>query len=243
MQIADGPARRPTSRAGIRAASEANSTDSDRSRLADVEIGLEDLGDPVPALFEMGPARVVDRRGWSSRGPCRSGRRSPSGAAGPAHGRRPGRRVSPPRDEDDVGEQVAGGVRAAAEDHAAQPAEVLALEVAADGRAGRPSRPCRPCAAAEVIEVRPDAVGQRPEDLVHPERVGAGVGLELLVLEPGQGLARSGSGPGRSSGCRGSARAPRYRRRRRRSRRCPSASTARCPAGGARPARTGTPCR
>ena len=38
----------------------------------------------------------------------------------------------------------------------------------------------------QVVEVRPDAVGQRAEDLVHAERVGARVGLELLVLEPGQ---------------------------------------------------------
>ena len=29
-------------------------------RFLDVEIGLEDLGDPVPALLEVGPAGVVD---------------------------------------------------------------------------------------------------------------------------------------------------------------------------------------
>ena len=42
--------------------------------------------------------------------------------------------------------------------------------------------------AAQVIEVRPDAVGQGPEDLLHAERVAVRVRLELLVLEPGQRL-------------------------------------------------------
>ena len=31
-----------------------------RSRLAHVEIGFENLGDPMPAFLEMGPAGVVD---------------------------------------------------------------------------------------------------------------------------------------------------------------------------------------
>ena len=97
--------------------------------------------------------------------------------------------------------------------------------------------------ARQVIEVRPDPVGQRPEDLVHPQRVGAGIGLELLVFEAGQRRAAQAvaqhdlldsedplehrdidAGPEEAV-------------------RCPSASSARFPAGGARPVRTGTTCR
>ena len=52
----------------------------------------------------------------------------------------------------------------------------------------------------QVIEVGPDPVGQRPEDLIHPEWVGARLGLELLVLEPCQGPTSSNSAQARSSG-------------------------------------------
>ena len=38
----------------------ASTTAIDRSRLTDVEIGFENLGDPMPAFFEMSPAGVVD---------------------------------------------------------------------------------------------------------------------------------------------------------------------------------------
>ncbi len=65
-----------------------------------------------------------------------------------------------------------------------KPAEVLALEVATNRRQGE----LFVLAAGQVVEVRPDPVGQGAEDLVDPQRVGLRVRLQLLVLEPGQRL-------------------------------------------------------
>src|SRR5271166_3237546 len=104
-----------------------------RSRLAGIEVGLENLGDPMAALFQVGPAGVVN---------CR--------VAGLEHARDPARdlhkvqtRQSPrirgwsgvsSSQEDDVAEEIAVRARVAAQDHVAQPAQIFALKVASDGR-------------------------------------------------------------------------------------------------------------
>ena len=65
------------------------------SGLVRLEVGVEDLADPVPALFEVGAGGVVDGQVLLVEDLADPRRRSPSGASGRGSGRRPGS-VPPP---------------------------------------------------------------------------------------------------------------------------------------------------
>ncbi len=103
------------------------------SRFAGVEVGLEDLGDPMATFFQMRAGGVVDGRVAALE--------HARHAAGdflevkacerPGVGRRP--RVASSH-EYDVAVEIAGGAGVTAQDHVAQPAQVFALEVSPDGR-------------------------------------------------------------------------------------------------------------
>ena len=212
------------------------------SGLADVEIGLEDLGDPMPALLEVGPAGVVDGQ---------VGRLEDlADPAGDLLQVQPGQGTGIGRDR-------------ASRPPARRPRSRTGRR---RSRAGRPA-PCRSAGAGtraggcggwsrgelgglvalarpEVVEVRPDAVGQRPEDLVHAERVAVGIrpGAAGSGAGPGSGALRqwlstifwmprirssteiSTPGPARAAGA-------------------PVHPPLGARAGGAGPARTGTTCR
>ena len=106
--------------------------------------------------------------------------------------------------------------------------QVLALQVSPDRRK-RALADLSVARLGQAVEVGPDAVGERPEDFFHLERVRAGVGLKLLVLEPRERGRAQAVAAARSSGWRGCARTRRCRRPSRKSRQRPSASTARLP--------------
>ena len=133
-------------------------------------------------------------------------------------------------------------VRSVADDHRAEPPQVLALEVAADRREGDRGRLVLRVRRG-LGQLRPDAVGQGPEDLGHPQRLARLVGLELLVLEPrqrvgGQALAEHDLLDREDALVdRVIDPAPED------SDRSPSDTSARRRACGAGRARTGTPCR
>ena len=176
-----------------------------RSRLAGVEVGLEHLGDPMAALFQVGPAGVVDRRCCRSRARGRSGRRSPSSAAAPAPGRRPADRRFRP-----------AGIRRSRKDRRTSPALLPSTMLLSRVRYSRSRFRLMVDSEAlarlvrrrlgQAIEVRPDAVGQRPEHFFHLAAGSSPGQTEAAGSRAGKAWPGSGSGPARSSGWRGSAR-------------------------------------
>src|SRR5262249_15398611 len=105
-----------------------------RSRLAGVEVGLEDRGDSVAAFLRVGGAGVVDAgaSGLEHLADPAGHLLEVEAGQGPGVGRE--LRVAAP-DEDHVDVRVGGARRrGVAQDHPAQPSQVLALEVASDDR-------------------------------------------------------------------------------------------------------------
>src|SRR5262245_26029100 len=102
--------------------------DSD-SRLAGVEMGLEDLGDPVAALLEVGPAGVVDAQvaRFQHLADAAGDLLEMESRQRPSIGR--DRSLASP-DEHHVDEWVGGRSGGISQDHTAQSAQVLALEIA-----------------------------------------------------------------------------------------------------------------
>src|SRR5271157_3946490 len=128
-----------------------NSGLASRSGFVRVEVRLQDLLDPVADLLEVKSRQVLGVR------------RSRLHVA----------------EEDDVTvAQSVEGFVLGPQDHLAEPLDVFALEVAADGRDGERRR-----ATSRSRQLGEDPVGERSEDLGDLERIRAGVALQLLVLD------------------------------------------------------------
>src|SRR5262249_28725282 len=94
--------------------------------------------------------------------------------------------------KDDERELVIEDASALTQDDRAEPPHILALEVAANRREGKRLRPGRAGTVgrrfARERDFRPDAVGERPEDLCDAQRLGALIDRILLVGQPRQNV-------------------------------------------------------